>query len=115
MKISWTNREKTRKFTQQKDNILPNKYNSKKYEPARRIREHSEIDKASNQYDSDAISNLLPIISRENVVGGGINRRSTEGNRQVQSHVLEKVSEIELSNEVKNIIKEAFPGIYRVF
>lgn len=91
MKIFWTNREKRLKFSQQKDSILPNKYNSKKYETARRTKEQSEIDKSPNQYGSYEISNLLPITSKENVVGGGISSRSTEGNRQVQSHVLEKL------------------------
>ena len=106
--------QKMLRFAQPKDNILPNKYNFKKYETARRIKEQSEIDKTSNQYGSYEISNLLPIISRENVVGGGISSRSTEGNRQVQSHVLKDVKEVELSDEVKNSITKAFPQV-RVF
>lgn len=103
--------QKMLKFAQPKDNIFPNKYNFKKYETARRIKEQSEIDKAPNQYGSYEISNLLPIISRENVVGGGISSRSTEGNRQVQSHVLKDVKEVELSEEVRNSITRAFPQV----
>lgn len=103
--------QKMLKFAQPKDNIFPNKYNFKKYETARRIKEQSEIDRAPNQYGSYEISNLLPIISKENVVGGGISSRSTEGNRQVQSHVLKDVKEVELSDEVRNSITKAFPQV----
>lgn len=98
-------------FAEPKDNILPNKYNFKKYETARRIKEQAEIDKSTNQYGSNEISKLLPIISENNVVTGGINRTGTIGNRQVQSHVLKDVVEVELTLDVQESIKKAFPQI----
>ena len=98
-------------FAEPKDNILPNKYNFKKYETARRIKEQAEIDKSTNQYGSNEISKLLPIISKNNVVTGGISRTSTTGNRQVQSYVLKNAVEVALPTSTQEAIKKAFPQI----
>ena len=106
--------EKARKmftFAEPKDLIFKNKYNFKKYETARRIKEQIEIDKSPNQYGSNEISKLLPIISKNNVVERGISRSGSKGDRQIQSHVLKNTKEITLNSQTQSLIKKAFPQI----
>jgi hypothetical protein len=101
------------KFAKPKEGIFKNKYNFKKYDTARRIREQEQIERANNARtnESNDLRNSLPIISKNNATTRGINRRNRQGNTKIQSYVLKNVTEISLPVEVQAAIKKAFPKI----
>lgn len=101
------------KFAKPKEGIFKNKYNFKKYDTARRIREQEQIERANDggTNDSNDLRNSLPIISKDNVTTRGINRRNRQGDTKIQSYVLKNVTEISLPVEVQAAIKKAFPKI----
>jgi len=101
------------KFAKPKEGIFKNKYNFKKYDTARRIREQEQIERANDARtnESNDLRNSLPIISKNNVTTRGINRRNRQGNTKIQSHVLKNVTEVSLSSEAQEAIKKAFPKI----
>jgi hypothetical protein len=101
------------KFAKPKEGIFKNKYNFKKYDTARRIREQEQIERANDARtnESNDLRNSLPAISKNNVTTRGINRRNRQGNTKIQSYVLKNVTEISLPVEVQEAIKKAFPKI----
>lgn len=98
------------KFAEPKINIFPNKYNFKKYETARRIKEDSEIEQRGYKYANSAVSRTLPNISQKSVGRRGLNRTSFGIPKGLQS-LKGKTTKVLVDDKIKSDITKAFPKV----
>jgi hypothetical protein len=98
------------KFAEPKIGIFPNKYNFKRYETARRIKEDAEIQGRKYRYTSAAVSSTLPNISKKSVGRRGLTRTGFGIPKSLQS-LKGKTTKVIVDDKIKSDITKAFPKV----
>ncbi len=109
--------EKIFKFAEPKIGILPNKFNFRRYETARRINDQEAIDSKPAKGAND-LSPLLEAYSAKSRGTRGIDKRDVRRVKRLGEFDVETVAEYSLDEKINGGILKAFPnfkGVQKIY